>query len=166
VLRRARRDDAAACGTAVLENLAHLAAFLSWATPEAADLVAQQERLERAEAAWDAGTEYQFLIVRPPDDTTVLGAIGMMDRLAPRSFELGYWLAASCERRGYVRTAARALTERGLALPDVDTMYVACLPENVRSAAVPLALGYHDDGLFTHPADASTCRIFSLTRGS
>jgi RimJ/RimL family protein N-acetyltransferase len=164
VVRRARVADAPAFSETVSANLDHLVRFLPWATVEAASVDSQTRRLIAAQGQWQAGTERQFVIVRPPRERTILGAMGLMTRLEPGSLEIGYWVGAPYQGRGYVRAAADALTRVGLGV--ASKMLICCRPDNVRSAAIPLSIGYRDDGfLDAHPADGERVRIFSRRSG-
>lgn len=138
------RADAIAAAVAV--NLGHLAPWMPWATPAAARPDAQRERLRQTEAAWEARSDFEFVVVhRGQDDGPVLGALGLHRTVGPRAIELGYWLAHDATRRGYVTAAARALTDSALALDDVDSVEIHCDEANVRSQRVPQRLGYRLD---------------------
>lgn len=76
---------------------------------------------------------------------TVLGAIGLHDRLGPHAVEIGYWCHAAHTGRGVITRAAGTLTRTALALPDIDRVEIHCDEANVRSAAVPRRLGYRLD---------------------
>ncbi|MGH9113337.1 MAG: GNAT family N-acetyltransferase, partial [Acidimicrobiales bacterium] len=79
VLRRARPSDAGAFARAVTENLDHLRPWMPWATPAAADVAAQRERLVGADATWDDGSDYEFAILTA-DERQLIGGCGLMRR--------------------------------------------------------------------------------------
>lgn len=163
-LRRARVGDAEAIARAVRESLDHLAVFMAWANEESCDPEFQAKRLVGVEAMWDRGEEWQYMIVGAGDDHTMLGSVGVMTRMGPGTRELGYWVCAEREGRGYIRTACRALVDRLLEQPDVDRVHICCDPANVRSAAVAMALGFHDDGVVEdHPTCEGVTRVYTLT---
>jgi RimJ/RimL family protein N-acetyltransferase len=65
--------------------------------------------------------------------------------LEPRgeSAELGYWLTPAAQGRGLMREAVAALLEHGAdGLPGARTAYATTDPDNHRSQAVLLALGF------------------------
>lgn len=76
---------------------------------------------------------------------TLLGAIGLHDRVGPRTLELGYWCHVSHTGRGVITRAADALTRIALTLPGIDRIEIHCDEANIRSAAVPRRLGYRLD---------------------
>ena len=144
VLRRETADDAELIARTVRESLDHLAPWMAWATPEAAELETQRRNRERSTAMAAEGTEY-FYLLTPQDESRMLGASGLHRRIGPGGIEIGYWLHPDAVGHGYITAAVRALTEVALALPDVDRVEIHCNEMNVRSAAVPERLGYRLD---------------------
>jgi RimJ/RimL family protein N-acetyltransferase len=71
-------------------------------------------------------------------------------RIAADALEIGYWIRADQVRRGFAVEAARALTEAGLAVPDVVRIQIHCDPANVVSRRIPERLGYR---LIEHRSD-------------
>jgi RimJ/RimL family protein N-acetyltransferase len=71
-----------------------------------------------------------------------IGSVGFHDRVGPRSLEIGYWIDAEHEGRGYVTEAVAALVRVGFEVHDVVRLEIRCEPDNVRSAAVPARLGF------------------------
>lgn len=58
--------------------------------------------------------------------------------------ELGYWLAAAAQGRGYMREAVAALLNEDVdRLPGTPTVYATTDPENRRSQALLLGFGFH-----------------------
>jgi RimJ/RimL family protein N-acetyltransferase len=160
-VRRVAADDAALVARTVGENLAHLAPFMPWATPEAATVEFQRDRREKVEIGWDAGTSFQYLLVH---GTVMVGAIALERRVGPRGIELGYWLAASATGRGWVTHAADALTVEALGLEDVDRVEIHCDVANRRSRRVPERLGYRlvrtQPGERAAPGQTGRCEVW------
>lgn len=154
-LRRSTEADAAAVARAVAENLEHLAPWMPWAAPGAARPEVQQERLRHTMAAWERGTDFEFLVVPRDRDVPVLGVLGLHRRLGPRAIELGYWLAHDATGRGYATAAAGALTHAALAVDDVDTVEIHCDEANARSRRVPERLGYRLERVEDDDVEAS-----------
>ena len=145
-LRRSTASDAGAIASAVAANLAHLAPWMPWATPAAARLEAQQERLRETVAAWERRSDFEFVVVpRGHDDGPVLGIFALHRRIGPRAIELGYWLSHEVTGRGYATAAARALTDAALAVEDIDCAEIHCDEANARSRRVPERVGYRLD---------------------
>jgi RimJ/RimL family protein N-acetyltransferase len=153
VLRRSLVQDAAMIASAVGANLAHLAPWMPWATPESATEAAQRERLVAAAPEWDDGVSYEFLLLdRRSGD--LLGIFGLHRRLGPGAIELGYWLGLDAVGQGHATAAARALTQTALDLPDVHRVEIHCDEANARSQRVPDRLGYRLDRVQAGDVDA------------
>ncbi len=162
VLRRARRTDADAVATAVRESLEHLARWMAWADERAGDAAFQRIRLSEAEQQWDERRGYEYVLVALADEHAIRGSMGIMTRLGPGVLELGYWVHAAFEGRGYIRAAAAAATNAAFAVDGTDAVKICLDPANVRSAAIPKALGFADEGVVgDHPLGCSQC--FSRT---
>lgn len=143
-LRRAIEADAKPVAAAVTANLSHLAEWLSWATPEAATVEAQRERLRESQSKWAAGSDYAFVVTAGSPEA-IIGGFGLHRRLGPGAIEMGYWLAEVAVGKGYATAAADALTKAALALPDVHRVEIHCDTANLRSNRVPERLGYRVD---------------------
>jgi RimJ/RimL family protein N-acetyltransferase len=154
-VRRVRPSDAEAFGEAVRANLDHLAPWMPWATPVAAETEVQRERLVAADATWDDRSDHEFAIVIDADGgeegelgepgERIIGACGLMRRIGPGAIEIGYWLDQGHTGHGYATAAARALTTAAWGLPDIERVEIHCDESNAASAAVPLRLGYRLD---------------------
>ncbi|MFD0279665.1 GNAT family N-acetyltransferase [Kitasatospora sp. NPDC127111] len=143
-LHRRAPDRAAALNAAVHANLDHLRPWLAWAAE--APSPAQTAQLTRAgSAAWDAGTDFIYLIGLDAEPGSVIGSFGLHGRIGPGALEIGYWVSADRAGRGIATTAARALTAAALALPGIGRVEIRCDQANGASAAVPRKLGYRLD---------------------
>jgi RimJ/RimL family protein N-acetyltransferase len=145
VLRRARVEFAEALARSVEDNLDHLRPWMPWATPESADATFQRERLANVELEWEAGNDYQFVLMCGDE---VIGSPGVMTRRGPNALdsrigELGYWLAQRWNGRGIMTATARALTD--YALSQVSVTMIVCDAANERSNAIARRLGYRLD---------------------
>ena len=141
VLRRFRTADAEMLAQAVAESLEHLQPWMPWAIAEAADPLFQRRRLAKLPDLARRGEEWQYGLF-PLDESAVLGSFGLMTRRGPRTIEIGYWLHVDAGGHGYATRAASALTDVGLALANVERVYICCDEANVRSAAIAQRLGY------------------------
>lgn len=146
VLVRARAAHAEPLVDVLVRSLAHLAPWMPWATPENATVPVQAERLANVETNWVIGTDYDYLIVTPTGShvgcETIAGGMSLMTRQGPGVLEIGYWLSAAHIGRGLASNAACALTTAGFGLKGIERTEIHCDGGNVRSAAVPLRLGY------------------------
>jgi RimJ/RimL family protein N-acetyltransferase len=149
LLRRATVADAAGLAAVVADSLDHLAAWMPWATPEAATVDAQRERV--AGGPWGPDS-YHYLIIR--ETVGVVGGCGLHRRIGPTGLEIGYWVGARHTRQGYASAAAAALTRTALSLPGIDRVEIHCDEANVASAAVARRLGYALDRIDDHTVDS------------
>lgn len=64
-----------------------------------------------------------------------------------RSTSIGYWLDAAYEGRGIMTRACRALTTEGFRSYGLHRVEIRCATGNAKSAAIPLRLGFIEEGL-------------------
>lgn len=165
VLRRFRPVHAAALADAVNESLDHLRPWMAWATVpvSAGD---EETVLREAEAKFDAGTEFAFLIFSQDDQ--VVGACGLHPRRGPGVLEIGYWVRVGHTGRGYAKAAIRRLVDEAFALPEVEHVQIRCDAANVASAAIPRRLGFNlvrvEDREPRTPAETARELVWVLTR--
>jgi RimJ/RimL family protein N-acetyltransferase len=153
VLRRVRADDAVGIALAVGASLDYLKPWMAWATREAAEPRTQLIRVAEADELWEAGTDFIYSILLPPDHT-VIGEIGLHRRVGEGGIEIGYWVDARYAGRGLGTQAAGMLTEVALALPGVTRAEIHCDEANLASAAIPRKLGYRLDRIDRHQPEA------------
>jgi RimJ/RimL family protein N-acetyltransferase len=144
VLRRERIGDAELIADAVRENLDRLRPWMPWATPDAAASSTQRERLITVEQCWEARSDFTFLLLDAAE-TELLGIFGLHSRIGPTAIELGYWLSRTAVGKGHASSAANALTEVALELPDISRVEIHCDEANIRSERVAQRLGYRLD---------------------
>ncbi|MDR0283893.1 MAG: GNAT family N-acetyltransferase [Propionibacteriaceae bacterium] len=84
-------------------------------------------------------------------DGRIIGAVGLpcIDRPA-RWAEIGYWIAAECEGRGYVTAAVRNLESLCFGELGLERVQITADTTNTRSRAVPERLGYTLEGILRH----------------
>jgi RimJ/RimL family protein N-acetyltransferase len=168
VLRRGQPDDATAIAHAVATSLEHLAPWMPWAGPEAADADVQRRRLLESEAAWASGREYEYLILTKPDGL-LAGGCGLHRRIGPGRIEIGYWVHVAFASRGFATAAARALTAAALALPGIEAVEIHCDAANMASKAIPARLGYRldrtEDDEIAAPGESGRSMIWVRERG-
>ena len=86
-------------------------------------------------------------IFDPTDKRTVLGATGFhdIDWTVP-SVEIGYWVVAEAEGRGYITEAVALVTDFALREFRTNRIALFCDPRNLRSRRVAERLGYRPEG--------------------
>ena len=76
-----------------------------------------------------------------------LGGVGLYGiRWEVPSFQIGYWLRASAEGKGYMTEAARLLCDYAFQIFKAQLVEIRCDTRNVRSAGIPRRLGFTYDG--------------------
>jgi RimJ/RimL family protein N-acetyltransferase len=141
VLRCWRRDDAALLKEAVDSSLPELQRWLAWALRDPRDLVFWQDRLQRKEADFAEGTDFEYGVF-DRSESRVLGGSGLHARIGPDALEIGYWVRTDSTNRGVATEVAGALTRAALRDVGVGWVEIRCDPANLASAAVPSKLGY------------------------
>ena len=141
VLRCRDEADAPRFREVIDRNLDHLRRFMPWARDEPRSLESLAARIRDARDKFVRGEEWQFGIFTP-DETRVLGAIGLHRGAAPGTMEIGFWLCRSAEGQGIATEATRLLTNLALASLGAARVEIRCDVLNERSAAVPRRLGY------------------------
>ncbi|RMI35475.1 GNAT family N-acetyltransferase [Nocardia stercoris] len=143
LIRRWQPEDLVPRFEAIAASYEHIHPWMDWLA-EPTTLERQRAFGELVAESWPtAGGSFNYGIFGCGG--TVLGAIGLHDRLGSPAVEIGYWCHAEHVGRGVVTRCAGALTRIALALPGVDRAEIHCDEANVRSAAVARRLGYRLD---------------------
>jgi RimJ/RimL family protein N-acetyltransferase len=141
MLRLLRVSDARAVAHAVRESLEHLTPWMPWANEESTRESFQRQRLRGARHKAAMGDEWQYGLF-PLDESSLVGAFGLMARKWPATIEIGYWVHVDRIGHGLATRASRALTNAALGLDGITTVCIRCDEANLRSAAVPRGLGF------------------------
>ncbi len=72
-----------------------------------------------------------------------IGSTGLHTRLTTSEREIGYWIHAAYEGKGYITEAVTALTKVGFEIENLTALEIHCQKDNVKSLKVPEKLGYH-----------------------
>ena len=138
---------------AVTSSLPELRPWMPWAQ-EAPTVEALVAILAEGDAAFEAATEWQFVMVELGGDQ-VVGATGLHHRHGPATVEIGYWVRSDTTHHGYATMASRALTSAAFAhLDHIDEVEIRMDVGNRRSAAVPPRLGFRYTGDVDREIDA------------
>ncbi|MFJ4654637.1 GNAT family N-acetyltransferase [Nocardia sp. NPDC088792] len=149
LLRRWAPADLIPRFEAITASFDHLHQWMDWAA-HPITLEQQREFDAAMGASWpSASGSFNYGIF----DTagTVLGAIGIHDRVGPRMLEIGYWCHVDHTGRGVITRSAAELTRIALHLPGVDHVEIHCDAANTRSAAVAERLGYRLERIAPRP---------------
>lgn len=160
-LRPWRPDDAAVLREVVRRNREHLSPFMPWAR-ELLSLDDQVALLRSFRARYDRDEDYvlgAFLHGKVP-----IGGTGLHLRVGPGGAEIGYWVDAEHEGRGYVTEWVAALSRVALEAMDLDRVEIHCAPENTRSAAVAERLGFTMEAVLSRRLDGRDHMIWTLFR--
>jgi RimJ/RimL family protein N-acetyltransferase len=133
--------DASLLKEAIDSSLEHLRPWMPWAHNEPQTLTEKVELLRRFRGQFDLGNDFVYAIF-DRDETRVLGGTGLHKRLDEHAREIGYWIRADSEGRGFVTEAVAALTRVAFELDGLERIEIHCEPLNERSVAVPRRLGY------------------------
>jgi len=87
--------------------------------------------------------EYLSMSIWEKETGQYLGGVGLYGiRWEVPSFQMGYWLRASAEGKGYMTEAARLLCDLTFQTLKAKRVEIRCDTRNVRSAGVPRRLGF------------------------
>jgi RimJ/RimL family protein N-acetyltransferase len=115
--------------------------FTPWVIPDEPELDTLIARIETFRARFDSG-ESSIYGIFDPEETRVIGQIGLYARVGPGALELGYFIRSDETGRGYATEAARALIDAGFVDSDVERIEIRCEPENEASIAIARRLGF------------------------
>jgi RimJ/RimL family protein N-acetyltransferase len=139
-LRRLRPGGvrAAELTQAVTGTLDQLRPWMPWALGDYG-LADAEQFLAHSEQAWEAGTEFNYMM---RSGGSLAGACGLMSRIGPGALEIGYWVHAGHMRRGLATAAAAALTAEAFTLPGIGRVEIRHDELNTASGGIPRKLGY------------------------
>ena len=133
--------DAPLFKAALDSSLPELQRWIPWAMNEPSSLGVLEDRLNGYRDDFFAGRTALFALF-DPDESEVLGGVGLYRRVGPGALEIGYWVRSDQAGQGLATEAAHAMTDVGFMLSGIEQMEIHCDPLNVPSVAVPKKLGY------------------------
>lgn len=166
IVRAYRESDAADLQAAVEESREHVRPWLPFADDHRT-IDESRDWIIRCAARWMLREDFIVGLWESASGRFVGGSgIHPRDWQVP-SFEIGYWLRASAEGKGYMSEAVRLLTNYAFANLNAQRVLIRCDARNLRSAAVAERLGFVREGRLRHDSIAQdgTVRdtlIFSL----
>lgn len=144
VLRPVSPDSGPVAFNLVSNEVERLSPWLPWAVNPTVDSMVSFAR--RAYANWHSRSDLAVSIYDKTSGEYMGGAgIHRIDWDIPK-FEIGYWIAAAFEGKGFVSEATFALTSFCFAQFGANRVEIRCDPRNVRSRAVPQRLGFDLEG--------------------
>ncbi len=149
VLRPWRESDAAAFYALIVASREHIQRWLPW--PEQYHSVDDARAFLRRQAGlWMLRENFTFGIFDASE--TLLGSVGLHPQ-NPQipSFEIGYWLGAAFEGKGYMTEAVNLVTRLAFEVLEAKRVYIRCDAANERSAKVARRCGFVYEG--THRSD-------------
>jgi len=144
VLRCWHPMDAPLLKAAIDANLEHLRPWMIWAQYEPEDLQTKIERLRRYRGEFDLGQDFPYGIFNR-EETQVLGSSGLHTRVGAGAREIGYWVHQDSINQGLATEATAALTKVAFVIDNVARIEIHCVPNNIRSQAVPRKLGFRHE---------------------
>ena len=141
VIRCYNPTDALYLQKAVQESVDHLRPWMPWVKDEPEELKVKIERLRLFRADFDLSKNYNYGVF-DPDETELVGGIGLHSDIGPNAFEIGYWIHVNQDNKGYATEMTSALTKVAFEVEKVNRVEIHCDPKNIKSAAIPKKLGY------------------------
>jgi len=144
ILRPWRESDAAAFFALVDRSREHLSRWLAW--PDQYQSVDDARPfLRRSAALWLLREEFVLGIFTHAGE--LLGSVGLHPRnWKVSAFEIGYWIGAPYEGKGYMSEAVRLATKLAFETLGANRVMIRCDAKNERSAAVARRCGYVLEG--------------------
>lgn len=142
-LRLSEERHAEAAAAVVAAHREYLSQWLPWTATATADSIRAYYRLMLEQFA-RGETLHAVLFVRGE----LAGAVGF-HRIEWLNFAtaIGYWLAPPHQGHGLMTRACAALLEHAFMTLRLNRVEIRCAPENARSRAIPLRLGFREEGV-------------------
>ena len=149
IVRPYRLDDAEALFGAVTESREHLRPWMPWAG-EHQGVEETRDFIIHTQARWLLRESFT-LGVFALDTGRLLGGSGFTPtHWDIGAFEIGYWLRAGAEGRGYITESTRLIADYLFDGLGAQRVQILCDARNTRSAAVPQRLGFTREALLRH----------------
>ena len=130
----------------VPRNKAHLATAMPWAHAEPLSYEARIDLLRGMRGNFDLNLDFVLGIFERATNSYI-GGTGFHPRVGVQALEIGYWIAAEHEGKGFVTEAVTALVSVAFEVMGARRLEIRCSPQNSRSRAIPERLGFHLDGV-------------------
>ena len=171
ILRPWRDTDAPQLWEAVDESREHLATYMPWSSfykgpADASDFIARTRR------EWPHGCQLPLVMIER-ERGRIVGASGYHSAEPTssgwRTLEIGYWLRAGEEGKGYMREAVRAQIRLAFEL-GIENLLLFCDTRNRQSHRVAEACGFRREAILrrdtrTHQGELRDTRRYALLPG-
>ena len=144
-LRCYNPDDAQLLLDSITESLESLREWMPWTHEEPVSLDKRIEWLRARRAEFDSDGDYSYGIFNP-EETRVIGGLGVHRRVGPGAFEIGYWMNSQFTQKGMMTEAVTATTKAVFETQNPDRIEIRCDPENIASNRVAEKCGYQNEG--------------------
>jgi ribosomal-protein-serine acetyltransferase len=144
-IRAFRPDDLLRSEEAICSSIAHLRQWFPWALEEPVSREKRTETIGGMIDRYQNGVEFPMGIFSS-DGSRQLGGAGFVPRGRAECWEIGYWIRADEEGRGFVTETAQALSIVALGVVQLPRLEIRCETRNLRSKAIPERLGFHYEG--------------------
>ena len=168
LLRAYRPGDGPALNEAVILSLDHLKPWMPWAQ-KPPSIQESEETARRLHARWQSREDLTVGIWNL-EQTRLLGGSGLhrIDWEVPK-FEIGYWIRPDEEGKGLVSETVTLLRDVAFRVLGANRVFIRCASTNLRSAAIPLRLGFEHEGTLRNEAISTEglpqdIHVFGITR--
>lgn len=143
-LRLLMKSNAQELFELVDQSKAHLAKWLPWAR-KVENVEEYQQLLPRWLADFAANRALHVGIFAQDQ---LIGIVGFhyFDQLNHQT-SIGYWLGESFQGKGYMTMAVKKMLEIAFQQYDMNRVEIRCAVDNHRSRAVPVRLGFREEGI-------------------
>jgi RimJ/RimL family protein N-acetyltransferase len=129
----------------ITDSIEHLKPWMAWAHAEPEPIEEKEKRLRIFRGQFDLGQNFSYGIF-DPEETRLLGGIGLMARIGENQLEIGYWIHKDFINQGLMTEATAALVKVAFEFIHVHRIEIHCDPGNFASAAIPRKLGFAHEG--------------------
>jgi ribosomal-protein-serine acetyltransferase len=141
-LRLVEPRDAEELYAVIARNRAHLSRWMPWVSTQTLEGTREFIQATRRQLADDDGL--QTAVVH---GGRIAGMVGFhFVDWRNRSTTIGYWLAEDAQGRGIMTAAVRALVDHAFGPWRLNRVAIHAAPGNARSRAIPLRLGFTEEG--------------------
>ena len=141
-LRLLEPRDADELHALIVADRSHLAPWMPWAERQQLEDTQAFIRSTRRQIADDDGLQTTIVRAR-----RIAGMVGFHSvDWQSRATSIGYWLAADEQGRGTMTRAVRALVDHAFSGWKLNRVVIMAAPENARSRAIPVRLGFTEEG--------------------
>jgi len=140
-LRKAKLADAVAIFREYAQD-PEVTKYVSWRAHQSLDETRQY--VQMCLLAWDVGKAFHW-VIESAEDKRVMGMI--IARVNAEKWELGYVLARSHWRQGYMTEALKVLIGWALKQKEIHRVWAVCDVDNIASARVMEKVGMQREGI-------------------